>query len=77
MIATLSKGQQITIPASIRDALGLHIGSRLEIEQTGENIVLKPLGDDLEILFEASKKIKPKQKLSAEQMDELNERMFS
>jgi AbrB family looped-hinge helix DNA binding protein len=77
MIATLSKGQQITIPASIRDALGLHIGSRLEIEQTGEKIILKPLGDDLEILFEASKKIKPKQKLTAEQMDEFNERMFS
>lgn len=76
MIATLSKGQQITIPASIRETLGLDIGSRLEIEQTGNKIILKPLGEDIETIFSHAKKIKPKQKLTAQQMDELNERLF-
>lgn len=76
MIATISKGQQITIPASMREALGLDVGSRIEIEQIGKKIVLKPLGDELESLFNESKMIKPRQKLTAQQMDELNERLF-
>ncbi len=76
MIATISKGQQITIPANMREALGLHAGSRIEIEQAGKKIILKPLGNELETLFVESKKIKPRQKLTAQEMDELNERMF-
>ena len=76
MIATISKGQQITIPASIREALALEVGSKMEIEQIGKKIVLKPLGDELETLFEQAKKIKPRQKLTAKQMDKLNEMLF-
>ena len=76
MIATISKGQQITIPASIREALGLDIGSKVEIEQIGKRVVLKPLGDELESIFAEAKKVKPRQKLTAQQMDALNERIF-
>ena len=76
MLATISKGQQITIPAIIRDALGLGVGSKVEIEQVGKKIVIKPLGEDLEALFAETKHMKPKHKLTAEQMDELNERLF-
>lgn len=76
MIATMSKGQQITIPSEIRNILGLEIGSKVEVELVGKKIVIKPIGDDLEMLFEEAKKRKPRQKLSAKEMDELNERMF-
>lgn len=76
MLATISKGQQITIPATIREALGLSIGSKVEIEQIGQKIVIKPIGEDLEAIFAETKHMKPKQKLTAEQMDALNERMF-
>ncbi|MEK6868082.1 MAG: AbrB/MazE/SpoVT family DNA-binding domain-containing protein [Nanoarchaeota archaeon] len=76
MLATISKGQQITIPAIIRESLGLGVGSKVEIVQIGKKIVIKPLGEELEALFAETKHMKPRQKLTAEQMDELNERMF-
>ena len=31
MIITISKGQQITIPANIRENLGLNVGSKVEM----------------------------------------------
>ena len=76
MITSISKGQQVTIPAEIRKKLGLDIGSKMEIEQKHGKIILKPVGEDLEKLFKEAKKIKPKHNLTAEQMDELNEEMF-
>ena len=76
MIVTISKGQQITLPAHIRKQLGLTIGSKVEIEQKGCKIIIQPLGEDLDSIFEKAKKIKPKHKLTAEQMDQLNEKMF-
>ena len=39
-------------------------------------IVLRPVGDELEGVFRLSDAIKPRHRLSAKQMDKLNERMF-
>ncbi|GEM_PF-2524435 len=76
MIVTLSKGQQITIPSEIRIELGLDIGSKMEMGMEGKNIILKPIGNDLEKLFQEAKKIKPRHNLTPEQMDALNEKRF-
>ena len=76
MIVEISKGRQITIPAEIRDELDLIPGSKLEILTKNNTIVLKPLGDELEKLFAQAKNVKPKHNLTAQQMDELNERLF-
>tara|TARA_Y100000034_G_scaffold109144_1_gene140115 strand:+ start:13 stop:258 length:246 start_codon:yes stop_codon:yes gene_type:complete len=73
MIVTISKGQQITIPSSIRDELGLGIGSRVDISQKGKEIIITAVGEDLETLFAKAKKCKPKHHLSAQDMDTLNE----
>ena len=73
MIITISKGQQITIPSEIRKDLNLKVGSRVEIVKRKNEIVIKPIGDDMEKLFEEAKTIVPKHKLTAEQMDKLIE----
>ena len=73
MIITISKGQQITIPSEFRKDLNLKVGSRVEIVKRKNEIVIKPIGDDLEKLFEEAKTIVPKHKLTAEQMDKLIE----
>ena len=51
MIITISKGQQITIPSEFRKDLNLKVGSRVEIVKRKNEIVIKPIGDDLEKLF--------------------------
>ncbi len=76
MIVSISKGQQITIPASMRELLGLEIGSKVDVEYEEGRIVINPVGEELDTIFKAAKKLKPKYNLTAEQMDELNERMF-
>ena len=76
MIVTISKGQQITIPAEMRKELKLKVGSKVEMVKGKNEIIIKPIDGDLEKLFEEAKNIKPKHNLTAEQMDELNERMF-
>ncbi len=38
-------------------------------------ILRKPAGEDLETIFQKVKKLKPKYTLTAEQMDEINERL--
>ena len=73
MIVTISKGQQITIPSEFRKDLNLKVGSRVEVVKRKNEIVIRPIGDDLEKLFEEAKKIVPKHKLTAEQMDKLIE----
>ena len=70
MIVTISKGQQITIPSKMRKDLNLKIGSKLEVVKRKNEIVIRPIGEDLEKLFEEAKKIVPKHKLTAEQMDQ-------
>ena len=72
-IITISKGMQITIPASIREELGLDVGGRIEIEEKNGTILLKPLGEDLQQLFQEAKSVKPKYNLTAKEMDRLIE----
>ena len=73
MIVTISKGQQITIPAEMRKELKLKVGSRVEVVKRKNEIIIRPVGEDLEKLFEEAKKIVPKHKLTAGQMDQLIE----
>ncbi len=76
MIATISKGQQLTIPASMRDLLGLDVGTRVDIDIEDGKVIITPIEEDIEELFKKSKHMKPKRNLTAEQMDELNEMLF-
>ena len=76
MILTISKGQQITIPAKMRKTLGLDVGRKLELIKTKEGIILKPISGNLDDLFRKAKGIKPKHDLTAKQMDEYNEKIF-
>lgn len=76
MIVTISKGQQITIPSEFRKELNLKVGSKVELIKRQNKIIIQPIEEDLEELFEKSKHIKPKHNLTAEQMDKLNERLF-
>lgn len=73
-LITISKGQQITIPAEYRDDFNLKVGSKVELIKKDKKIIIQPIEEDLDKLFENAKKIKPKHKLTAEQMDELVER---
>lgn len=73
MIVTISKGQQITIPAEMRKEFDLKVGSRVEIIKKQNKIIIQPIEEDLDELFEKAKHIKPKHKLTAKQMDELIE----
>ncbi|MBI2141152.1 AbrB/MazE/SpoVT family DNA-binding domain-containing protein [Candidatus Woesearchaeota archaeon] len=73
MIVTVSKGQQITIPSRYRKDLNLRIGSKVELVKRRSEIIIKPIGEDLGKLFEQAKKLKPKYRLTARQMDELVE----
>ena len=73
MIISISKGQQITIPSKYRKDLNLRIGSKVEMLKKGNKIVIQPIEEDLSVLFEEAKRIKPKHKLTAKQMDKLIE----
>ena len=76
IIVTINRENGITIPAILVEKLGLKVGSRIELEKEKDYLILKPLGEDLEKLFKEAKTIKPKLRLTAEEMDEINERMF-
>lgn len=73
MMIRISKGQQITIPSDFRKDLGLRVGSKVEMVKKGNKLIIIPVGEELEKLFEQAAKIKPKHKLTAKQMDELIE----
>ena len=73
MIITVSKGQQITIPSEYRKEFGWQIGSKVELTKEGNKIIIKPIGEDLQKLFEEAKSLKPKFRLTAKQMDEVIE----
>ncbi len=73
MITKITKGQQITIPAEIRNKLNLRIGNKVEIEIKRNNIVIKPIEEDIEELFKKARKIRPKYKLTVKQMDKFIE----
>ena len=69
----MSKGQQITIPSEYRKELKLHVGSKVDLIKKGNAIIIKPIDEELGELFEEARKIKPKHKLTAKQMDNLVE----
>jgi AbrB family looped-hinge helix DNA binding protein len=77
MITEISKGYQVTIPAEIRKALGLGIGSPLEISRKRGKIVIEPIESDMEKMFEIAKTIKPRKQMSVSEMESLNEKIFS
>ena len=74
MIVKISKGQQITIPSEYRAEFGWQVGSNVELTKEGNKIVIKPIGEDLQKLFDEARNIKPKFKFTAKQMDEVVER---
>ena len=41
--STLTRKGQVTIPKSLRDQLGLHLGDRISFHLRGKEIVLKPV----------------------------------
>ena len=43
MLSTVTTKGQVTIPKTIRDALGIHPNDRVEFIRDGERIVLQPL----------------------------------
>jgi AbrB family looped-hinge helix DNA binding protein len=43
MTVKIDKAGRIVVPKPIRDRLGLHEGSDLEIEETPEGVMLKPV----------------------------------
>ncbi|MAF35095.1 hypothetical protein CMO91_04590 [Candidatus Woesearchaeota archaeon] len=68
MIVTVSKGQQITIPAVFRKALNLRPGSRVELEKKANKLVIRPAGDDLETLFKEAGQVRAK-KMTPKEME--------
>jgi len=73
MITKITNGQQITIPAALRNKLKLKPGTTVEIEIKGKKITISPIEEDLEEMFEKTKKIKPKINISPQEMDKLIE----
>ncbi len=48
----------------------------MELTKKGRKLIIEPLEEDLEQIFLETKNLKPKMKLTAEHVDELNERLF-
>jgi len=46
MIKTISKGYQLTIPADLRNELGMTIGSKVDIEKKNNTLIIKPIAKD-------------------------------
>lgn len=75
MITKISKGYQITIPAEVRHRFGLDIGTTIDIEEKGKEIVIRPLGKiGIEDLFKESGKYK--HKLTPKQLEEMEEDIY-
>ena len=78
MITKISKGYQITIPAEVRHKFGLDVGTSIDIEERGKEIVIKPLSrttkDELKELFKESDKYK--NNLTPEQLEELENDIY-
>ena len=75
MITKISKGYQITIPAKVRHKFGLDIGTMIDIEDKGKEIVIKPVGkSEIDELFKEAKKYK--HNLTPEQLDEMEEDIY-
>lgn len=76
MMIKINKGYQITIPAEIRNELGLGIGTPLEVRKEDGKIVFSPIKENMQELFmNANKKI-PKRKMTVTDMGKINEKLF-
>ena len=77
MIKRISKGYQITIPAQIRKKFDLTIGTPIDIEAKGEEIVLKPFDakKEVEMLFKEADRL-PKHNLSIEDLEKMEEGVY-
>lgn len=73
MLIEMSKGKQLTLPAKFRAKYGFKEGSRIEAEDTGKGILIKPMETDLEDVFKSTDGIKPVHKWTAEEMDKETE----
>lgn len=73
MIVTISKGQQIKIPAEFKKDLNLKVGSKVELIKKQNKIIIQPIEENLDELFANAKNIKPMHNLTPKQMDELIE----
>ncbi|MBI2176090.1 AbrB/MazE/SpoVT family DNA-binding domain-containing protein [Candidatus Woesearchaeota archaeon] len=78
MITKISKGYQITIPAGVRHRFGLDIGTPIDIEERGREIVIKPVGkatkSSLNELFKESDKYV--NNLTPEQLEEMEKDIY-
>ena len=64
-IVKISSKGQITIPKSVREALKVKPGDRLEIEVRGEVAILRPLRKPSESMRGPGNKVKEKLRVSA------------
>ncbi|MFH1316311.1 MAG: AbrB/MazE/SpoVT family DNA-binding domain-containing protein [Candidatus Woesearchaeota archaeon] len=62
MIKTISKGYQLTIPAELRNELGMTIGSKVDIEMRDNKLIIKPIEENsIEEMFNRIDRMKPVQ----------------
>ena len=48
----------------------------MELEEENGALIFKQVGEDLETIFKKAKQFKPKHRLTAAQMDKLNDELF-
>ena len=53
MKVTIDKAGRIVVPKPVRDALGLDPGDELELENTAEHIIIRPLHDTMPLRQES------------------------
>lgn len=54
MLLKIDKAGRVILPKPIRDRLGLHAGSDLEIQETAEGVMLKPVDRKPSLVKEGS-----------------------
>jgi AbrB family looped-hinge helix DNA binding protein len=54
MLLKIDKAGRVVLPKPIRDRLGLHAGSDLEIQETAEGVMLRPVGRKSSLAKEGS-----------------------
>ena len=77
MIAKMSKGYQITIPAEIRKKFDLVIGSPIDVEVQKKEIILKPINrkKELERLFKEADKF-PRNNLTPRDLEKMEDNIY-
>lgn len=76
MLAKISKGYQLTIPADIRNRFGLRPGTDVDIEVRKDKIVITPLEDiDMEEAFRRADKLKP-HNLTPEELEKIEDELY-